>query len=177
MSQKSAVEPEGSHFYPLCKAVSELHKKIPVPEPLSAFCCALSEGPRDDEVCCALSEGPRDDEVFGALSEGPRDDEVKELSEPQPTEVKVSVDVYKYRGSRKERAFIPGVPTAPKPSLEFLSLHMDTATGSSIKEEQEHKGTQILPKRRKFHYQPLRLKQTVPNPEKIRKKELKKKRR
>lgn len=155
MSQKSAVEPEDSHFYSLCKAVSELYEKIPVPEPLSAFCCALSEGPRDDEA--------------------------KEPSKPQPTEVKVSVDVYKYRGSRKERAFVPGVPTAPKPSLDFLSLDMDAATDSSIKklvqEEQEDKFTQILPKQRKFHYQPLRLKQTVPNPEKIRKKELKKNRR
>lgn len=151
LSQKSAVEPEGSHFYPLCKAVSELYETIPVPEPLSAFCCALSEGPRDDEA--------------------------KEPSEPQPTEVKVSVDVYKYRGSRKERAFVPGLPTAPQPSLDFLSLHMDAAASSSIKEELEHKDTQILPKQRKFQYQPLRLKQTVPNPEKIRKKELKKKRR
>jgi hypothetical protein len=73
------------------------------------------------------------------------------------------------------------VPTAPKPSLDFLSLDMDAATDSSIKklvqEEQEDKFTQILPKQRKFHYQPLRLKQTVPNPEKIRKKELKKNRR
>lgn len=151
MSQKSAVEPEGSHFYPLCKAVSELYEKIPVPEPLSAFCCALSEGPRDDEA--------------------------REPSKPQPTEVKVSVDVYKYRGSRKERAFIPGVPTAPKPSEDFLPLNMDAAPSSSIKEEQEDKFTQILPKQQKFRYQPLRLKQTVPNPAKIRKRELKKKRR
>lgn len=151
MSQKSAVEPEGSHFYPLCKAVSELYEKIPVPEPLSAFCCALSEGPRDDEA--------------------------REPSKPQPTEVKVSVDVYKYRGSRKERAFIPGVPTAPKPSVDFLPLNMDAAPSSSIKEEQEDKFTQILPKQQKFRYQPLRLKQTVPNPAKIRKRELKKKRR
>ena len=151
LSQKSAVEPEGSHFHPLCKAVSELYEKIPMPEPLSAFCCALSEDPRDDES--------------------------KEPSKPQPTEVKVSVDVYKYRVSRKERAFVPGVPAVPKPSLDFLSLHMDAATSSSIEEEREHKGTQILPKKRKFQYQPLRLKQTVPNPHKIRKKELKKKRR
>jgi len=151
LSQKSAVEPEGSHFYPLCKAVSELYEKIPVPEPLSAFCCALSEGPRDDEA--------------------------REPSKPQPTEVKVSVDVYKYRGSRKERAFIPGVPTAPKPSVDFLPLNMDAAPSSSIKEEQEDKFTQILPKQQKFRYQPLRLKQTVPNPAKIRKRELKKKRR
>jgi hypothetical protein len=151
LSQKSAVEPEDSHFYPLCRAVSELYKKIPVPEPLSAFCCALSEGPSDDEA--------------------------KEPSEPQSTEVKAGVDVYKYRGSRKERAFVPGVPTAPKPSLDFLPLNKDAATSSSIKEEWEHKGTQILPKQQKFHYQPLRLKQTVPNPEKIRRKELKRKRR
>ena len=155
LSQKSAVEPEGSHFYPLCKAVSELYEKIPVPEPLSAFCCALSEDPRENEA--------------------------KEPSDPQPTEVKVSVDVYKYRDSRKERAFVPGVPAAPKPSLDFLSLRMDAATSSRIedlvREEREDKGPQILPKQRKFHYQPLRLKQTVPNPGKIRKKELKKKRR
>jgi hypothetical protein len=155
LSQKSAVEPEGSHFYPLCKAVLELYQKIPVPQPLSAFGCTLSEDPRDDEA--------------------------KEPSEPQPTEVRVSVDFYKYRGSRKERAFIPGAPTAPKPSLDFLLLDMDAATSSSIKElireEQEHKGPQIPPKQRKFHYQTLRLKQTVPNPEKIRKKELKRKRR
>jgi hypothetical protein len=155
LSQKSAVEPEGSHFYPLCKAVSELYEKIPVPEPLSAFCCALSEGPMDDEA--------------------------REPSKQQPTEVKVSVDLYKYRGSRKERAFVPGVPTAPKPSLDFLPLNMDAAPSSSIKglvqEEQEDEFTQILPKQQKFHYQPLRLKQTVPNPAKIRKKELKKKRR
>ena len=155
MSQKCAVEPEGSHFYPLCKAVSELHERIPVPEPLSAFSCALSEDPRDDEA--------------------------REPSKPQPTEVKVSVDVYKYRGSRKERAFVPGVPTAPKPSLEFLPLNMDAAPSSSIKElvqdKQEDRFTQILPKEQEFHYQPLRLKQTVPNPAKIRKKELKRKRR
>ena len=155
LSQKSAVEPEGSHFYPLCKAVSELYEKIPLPEPLPAFCCALSEGPKDSEA--------------------------KEPSKPQPTEVKVSVDVYKYRGSRKERAFVPGVPTAPKPSLDFLSLRMDDDTSSNIKElvqeEGKDKGTQILPEQREFHYQPLRLKQTVPNPEKIRRKELKKKRR
>jgi hypothetical protein len=149
--QKCAVEPDGSHFYPLCKAISELYERIPVPDSLSAFCRALSEDPRDDEA--------------------------KEPSKPQPTEVKISVDVYKYRGSRKERAFVPGVPTAPKPSLDFLSLHMDAATSSSIKEEGGHEGTQIFPKKRKLHYQPLRLKQTVPNPEKIRKKELKKKRR
>jgi hypothetical protein len=121
-----------------------------VPEPLSAFCCALSEDPRDDEA----TEPPK----------------------PQPTEVKISVDVYKYRDSRKERAFVPGVPTALKPSLDFLSLHMDAAVSCSMKEEWEHKDTQILRKKQKLHYQPLRLKQTVPNPEKIRKKELKKKR-
>jgi len=155
LSQKSAVEPEGSHFYPLCKAVSELYEKIPVPEPLSAFCCALSEGPRDDEA--------------------------REPSKPQPTEVKVCVDVYKYRGSRKERAFVPGVPTAPKQSLDFLPLNTDAAPSSSVKElvqeEREDKFTPILPKQQKFHYQPLKLKQTVPNPEKMRKKELKKRRR
>ena len=155
LSQKSAVESEGSHFYALCKTVSELCEKIPMPEPLPAFCCALSQGPGDIEA--------------------------KEPSKPQPTEVKVSVDVYKYRGSRKERAFIPGVPTVPKPSLDFLSLHTDTATNSNIEklvhEEGEAKGTEILPKQPEFHYQPLRLKQTVPNPKKIRKKELKKKRR
>jgi hypothetical protein len=149
------VESEGSHFYALCKAVSELCEKIPVPEPLPAFCCALSQGPGDSEA----KEPP---------------------SKPQPSEVKVSVDVYKYRCSNKERAFIPGVATAPKPSLDFLSLHMDTATNSNIKtlvqDGREAKGTQILRKQTEFHYQPLRLKQTVPNPKKIRKKELKKKR-
>jgi hypothetical protein len=125
-----------------------------VPETLRAFCSAVLEGPRDDEA--------------------------KEPSKPQPTEAKVSVDVYKYRGSRKERAFVPGVPAAPKPSLDFISLHMDADTSSNIKdlvqEEEEDKGIRIS-KKQKFHYQPLRVKQTVPNPEKIRKKELKIKRR
>jgi hypothetical protein len=152
--QKSAVEPEGSHFYPLCKAVSKLHEQIPVPEQLRAFCSAVPEGPRDDEV--------------------------KEPSEPQPSEAKVSVDLYKYRGSRKERAFVPGVPAAPKPSLDFISVNMDASTSSNVmdwvQEEEGDTGTQIS-KKRKFQYRPLRLKQTVPNPEKIKKKELKRRRR
>jgi hypothetical protein len=114
------------------------------------------------------------------VPEGPRDDEVKEPSQPQPSEAKVSVDVYKYRGSRKERAFVPGVPATPKPSLDFISVNMDASTSSNVmdwvQEEGGYTGTQIS-KKRKFQYRPLKLKQTVPNPEKIKKKELKRRRR
>jgi hypothetical protein len=153
LSQKSAVESEGSHFYALCKAVSELCKNIPMPDPLPAFCSALSQGPGDSVT--------------------------KELSKPQNTEVTVSVDIYKYRDSRKERVFVPGLPTAPKPSLDFLSLHIDTAANSNVKkvvqEEGEDKVTHIVRKQPEFHYRPLKVKHTVPNPKKIRKRELKKK--
>jgi hypothetical protein len=157
------VESEDNHFHALCKAVSELCDKIPVPEPLSAFRYALSHGLRDDEA--------------------------EEPSEPKPTQVKVSTDVYKYRSSRKERAFVPGLLTMSQPAVDFLSLDMGTATTFNrvtldsctrnlvdelvdVEEEGESNGTQIKYKRPEFHYQPLRLKETVPNPKKIRKKEL-----
>jgi hypothetical protein len=143
----------------------ELCKKIPVPEPLPAFCYALSHGPTEDQA--------------------------EESPEPQSTEVKVSADVYKYRSSRKERAFVPGLPTPPQPSVDFLSLDVGTDTTSSkvilgtcirklvdepmdVQDKEASKGTQIMCRQPEFHYQPLRLKQTVPNPKKIRRKELKK---
>jgi hypothetical protein len=142
----------------------ELCKKIPVPEPLPAFHYALSHGPTEDEA--------------------------EELPEPQSTEVKVSADVYKYRFSRKERAFMPGLPSLPQPSVDFLSLDVGTDTISSkvildtsirklvdepvdLKDKGTGKGTQIGYRQPEFHYQPLRLKQTVPNPKKVRRKELK----
>jgi hypothetical protein len=163
--QRSAVESEASHFHTLCKAVSELCDKIPVPDPLPAFRYAVLHGPSDDEA--------------------------EQPPVPQPAQVKVSADIYKYRSSKKERAFVPGLPTAPQPSADFLSLDMATATTSrkatcsscvrksadipvAVQEEAESKGTKIRCKQPEFHYQPLRLKQTVPNPKKIRKKEVKK---
>lgn len=156
---------EGSHFYMLSKAVSELCDKIPVPDPLPAFRYAVLHGPSDDEA--------------------------EQPSVPQPTQVKVSTDIYKYRSSKKERAFVPGLSAAPQPSADFLSLDMATATTSSkatcssvvkkladepvaVQDEAEGRDTQMRCKRAEFHYQPLRLKQTVPNPKKIRRKELKK---
>lgn len=159
------MESEGSHFYTLCKAVMELCKKTPLPEPLPAFCYALSHAPADDQA--------------------------EESPEPPSTEVKVSVDVYKYRGSKKKRAFVPEFPSSPQPSMDFLSLDVGTAITSrkatlhtcirklevepvDVQDERTSKGTLIMCTQPKFHYQPMRLKQTVPNPKKIRKKELKK---
>jgi hypothetical protein len=149
----------------LSEAVSELCNKIPVPDPLPAFRYAVLHGPSDDEA--------------------------EQPSVPQPTEVKVSTDVYKYRSSKKKRAFAPGLPVTPQPSADFLSLDMATAATSSkatcssfvrkladeplaVQDEAEGKGTQMRCKRAEFHYQPLRLKETVSNPKKIRRKELKK---
>ncbi|PNF28112.1 hypothetical protein B7P43_G12267 [Cryptotermes secundus] len=160
---RSAVESEGSHFHMLFKAVSEQCNKIPVPDPLPAFCYAVLHGPSDDEA--------------------------EQPSVPQPTQVKVSTDIYKYRSSKKTRAFVPELPPEPQPSADYLSLDISTtsnkATCSSsvrklsdeplaVQDKEEVKGTQTKCKQVEFHYQPLRLKQTIPNPKKIRKKKLKK---
>jgi hypothetical protein len=159
------VELEGSHFHMLSKAVSELCNKFPVPDPLPAFRYAVLHDSSDDEA--------------------------EQPSVPHPTQVKVSTDIYKYRSSKKERAFVPGLPAAPQPTTDFLSLDTATATTSSkvtcnnfvrkladeplaVQDEAERKGTLMRCKRAEFHYQPLRLKQTVPNPKKIKRKELKK---
>lgn len=158
------MESEGGHFHTLFKTVMELCKTIPVPEPLPAFCYALSHGPTDDQA--------------------------EKSSDPQPTEVKVSADVYKYRSSRKERAFVPRLPSSSlQPSVDFLSLDMGTDTvsnkvilGTCVRKfvdepmDVQDKGTQIMCRQPQFQYQPLRLKQAVPNPKKIRKKEIKKRR-
>ncbi|PNF28110.1 hypothetical protein B7P43_G12267 [Cryptotermes secundus] len=161
--KRSAVESEGSHFHMLFKAVSEQCNKIPVPDPLPAFCYAVLHGPSDDEA--------------------------EQPSVPQPTQVKVSTDIYKYRSSKKTRAFVPELPPEPQPSADYLSLDISTtsnkATCSSsvrklsdeplaVQDKEEVKGTQTKCKQVEFHYQPLRLKQTIPNPKKIRKKKLKK---
>jgi hypothetical protein len=158
--QRSAVESEGSHFYTLSRAVSELCDKIPVPDPLPAFRYAVLHGAGDEEA--------------------------EQLSVPQSTPVTVSSDIYKYRSSRKERAFVPQLPTAPLQPTDFLSLDVAPATTCSkatcssfadeplaVQEQAEGRGSQVRCKRAQFHYQPLRLKQTVPNPRKIRKKQLK----
>lgn len=165
--QRSAVESEGSHFYTLSKAVSELCNKIPMPDPLPAFQYAVLHGPSDDEA--------------------------EQPSVPQPTPVKVSSDIYKYRRSKRERVFVPELPAAPQQSADFLSLDMSTATASTkgtcrsvvrefadepsaLQEGADGEVTQKPCKRAEFHYQPLRLKQTIPNPKKIWKKELKRRR-
>lgn len=157
------MESEGSHFHMLFKTVSELCNKIPVPDPLPAFCYAVLHGPSDDEA--------------------------EEPSVPEPTQVKVRTDIYKYRSSKKKRAFVPELPLEPQPSADFLSLDMATtsnkATCSSfvrklsdeplaVQDKEEVKGTQMRCKQVEFHYQPLRLKETIPNPKKIRRKKLKK---
>jgi hypothetical protein len=142
----------------LSKAVSELCNKIPMPDPLPAFRYAVLHGPNDDEA--------------------------EQPSVPQPTQVKISTDIYKYRSSKKKRAFVPGLPAAPHPSADFLSLDMATNSSKAtwklsdeplaVQDKAEDRGTQMRCKRAGFHHQPLRLKQTVPNPKKIRRKELKK---
>jgi hypothetical protein len=148
MLQRSAVESEGGHFYALSRAISELCDKIPVPDPLPAFRHAALHGASDDEP--------------------------EQPSVPQSTPVRVSSDIYKYRSSKKERAFVPQSPTARQQSADFL--HLDVSTAATHSGCAEGRGSEARCKRVQFHYQPLRLKHAVPNPKKTRRKQLQRKR-
>jgi hypothetical protein len=163
MLQRSAVESEGGHFYTLSRAVSELCNKIPVPDPLPAFRYAVLHGASDDEIERPSAPATVDSEIYKY-----RSSKKERPSAPQSAPATVDSDIYKYRSSKKERVFVPQLPTAPQQSADFLCL--DVATSKATQEQAEGTGRSS---QLQFHYQPLRLKQTVPNPKKIRRKQLK----
>lgn len=76
----------------------------------------------------------------------------------QNKDINISADVYKYRSSKKERVFVPDIVPIPKPSTDFLALDMEEPKNTSPK----------------FVYRPVRIKTLPLNSEKIRRKELKK---
>ena len=130
MFQKQNLE----DFKELHDAVKSYSSKIPLPEPLISYQHSLSQ-----------------------LSTSEEEEEHPRL---QKKELNISTDVYLYYGSNKGHIFEPNEVTLPKPSVDFLSISMDT--------EEE------ICTPSKFEYRPVRIKTFPLNHEKIRKKNLKK---
>ena len=134
MFQKKSVE----DFQELHNTVEYLSAKIPVPEPLISYQHSLTHQSDTEE----------------------EEEEEQKHHNLQSKNITISADIYKYRSSKKERAFVPNIAPMPKPQTDFLALDMEVEEKAS--------------KTPKFRYRPVKIKMLPLNPEKIRRKELKK---